>query len=149
MESAEREQLPIGAAVPFWLDGIEHQELGEGYDLRRWMVDKFDYVAIMAYRDAAEAIYDVSRTTLEEADKQNKQVWVGVELGKSLEGPGVSFHEKPLSSVAQELDKLVALVDKHSSFEGVAVHSYESWRSKQGTNIAQKLEDASPDDASP
>ncbi|MFD3258659.1 hypothetical protein ACE3MQ_08635 [Paenibacillus lentus] len=149
VEIAKRDQLKIGAALPFWLDGIEHEELGEGRDLRQWMVDKFDYVAIMAYRDAAEAIYEVSRATLEEADERNKQVWVGVELTKSLEGPGVSFYEQPLSSVTQELNRLVSLVDKHSSFEGVAVHSYESWRDKQGMKIAQKTDDTPAEDVSP
>ncbi|GIP58015.1 hypothetical protein MKX50_15840 [Paenibacillus sp. FSL W8-0186] len=149
VERAQRDQLKIGAAVPFWLNGIEHEELGKGRDLRQWMVDKFDYVAIMAYRDAAEAIYEVSRATLEEADERNKQVWVGVELTKSQEGPGVSFYEQPLESVTQELDKLVSLVGKHSSFKGVAVHSYESWRDKQETKVAQKTDGASADDASP
>ncbi|MNJ36966.1 hypothetical protein D3C77_317710 [compost metagenome] len=145
VENAERDQLTIGAAVPFWLDGVEHEELGEGNDLRRWMVDKFDYVAIMAYRDSAEAIYNVSRTTLEEADKQKKQVWVGVELGQSTEGPGVSFHEQSLSSVHQEINKLIPLVNRHSSFEGVAVHNYEAWRTKQETKVAHKEEEASSD----
>ncbi|AZK47010.1 hypothetical protein [Paenibacillus lentus] len=149
VESAQRDQLKIGAALPFWLNGIEHEELGEGRDLRQWMVDKFDYVAIMAYRDAAEAIYEVARATLEEADEQNKQVWVGVELNESMEGPGVSFYEQPLPSVKQELNELVSLVDKHSSFEGIAVHSYESWRNKHETKIAQKTDDTSAEDASP
>lgn len=150
-ELAERNQLQIGAALPFWLNGIEHEELGEGRDLRQWMIDKFDYVALMAYRNAADAIYEVSRATLEEADVQSKRVWVGVELTKSEEGPGVSFYEEPLSSITRELDKLVTLVGKHSSFEGVAVHSYESWRNKQETKVAQKTDDANAlaEDASP
>lgn len=129
-EAAEYNQLQIGAAVPFWLDQIDHPGRSAQLPLGDWMVDQFDYLAVMAYRDAAGHIYEISQTTLSEADRQQKKVWVGVELGESKEGPGVSFAEQPLASLTREMGRLEELGSKHDSFAGVAVHSYEAWQNK-------------------
>ncbi|UMV46796.1 hypothetical protein LMZ02_25515 [Paenibacillus macerans] len=129
-ETAKYNNLQIGAAVPFWLDEIDHPSKSVPLPLGNWMVDRFDYLAIMAYRDTAGRSYELARTTLSEADRQKKQVWVGVELGESTEGPGVSFHGQPLASLNREMKQLEKLGGRHASFAGVAVHSYESWNSK-------------------
>lgn len=130
VEAGKGSDFEIGAAVPFWLNDINYP--GSKARLNQWMLEKFDYVAIMSYRDEADRIYQAARATLEEGDRKKKQVWVGVEVGKSKEGPGVSFHEKPFVSLIGEMNKLVKLVKDHSSFAGIAVHSYEPWRNKQG-----------------
>ncbi|MCK8486161.1 hypothetical protein M0651_03130 [Paenibacillus sp. MBLB2552] len=129
-EEARYNDLTIGAAVPFWLDQIDHPCEALKLPLGGWMVGQFDYLAIMAYRDAAGRIYDISQRTLNEADRQNKRVWVGVELGESQEGPGISFHAQPLASLNREMKRLEELGRKHGSFAGIAVHSYESWHNK-------------------
>ncbi|MGZ7443832.1 hypothetical protein [Paenibacillus sp. TH7-28] len=129
-ETAKYNNLQIGAAVPFWLDEIDHPSESVQMPLGDWMVSQFDYLAIMAYRDKAGRSYELSRTTLSEADRQGKQVWVGVELGESTEGPGVSFHKQPLASLTLEIKQLEKLGGQHASFAGVAVHSYESWKDK-------------------
>ncbi|MGG6310106.1 hypothetical protein [Paenibacillus macerans] len=129
-EEAGYNGLEIGAAVPFWLDEIDHPGRSTKLPLGDWMVDRFDYLAIMAYRDGAGHIYEISQTTLSEADRMKKKVWVGVELGESREGPGVSFYKQPLASLTREITRLEELGRKHASFAGVAVHSYESWRNK-------------------
>lgn len=129
-ETAKYNNLQIGAAVPFWLDEIDHPSESVQMPLGDWMVSQFDYLAIMAYRDTAGRSYELSRTTLSEADRQGKQVWVGVELGESTEGPGVSFHKQPLASLTREMKQLEKLGGQHASFAGVAVHSYESWIDK-------------------
>ncbi|WP_410768201.1 hypothetical protein [Fontibacillus sp. BL9] len=130
IEAGKDGGIEVGAAVPFWLDGIDYPGADKKIPLNRWMVDKFDYVAIMAYRDEAGRIYTAAKATLEEGDRQNKDVWVGVELGKSKEGPGVSFHGKSFHVLTGEMNKLVRLVKGHSSFAGIAIHSYEPWRDK-------------------
>lgn len=130
VESAKRSNLVVGAAVPFWLEQIEYPGVGVKVPFIEWIVDKFDYLAIMAYRDAANRVYELSLPTLEEADRQKKKVWIGIELGASKEGAGVSFHEKPVSTLNLEVYKLMNLGEKHSSFSGVAIHSYDTWRNK-------------------
>ncbi|MDU4697598.1 MAG: hypothetical protein E6Y08_17460 [Paenibacillus sp.] len=131
-EEARYNDLAIGAAVPFWLDQIDHPSGTLKLPLGDWMVDQFDYLAIMAYRDAAGRIYEISQRTLNEADRQDKRVWVGVELGESREGPGISFYEQPLASLNREMKRLEELGRKHDSFAGIAVHSYEAWHNKLG-----------------
>lgn len=134
IDKAKASDLEIGAAVPFWLNDIEYPGTegkgSGGIKMNRWMVDQFDYVAIMAYRNEADKIYQVAEPTLEEGDRQNKEVWVGVELGKTKEGPGVSFHGRSFVFLNGEINKLVKRVKKHSSFAGIAVHSFEPWRDK-------------------
>lgn len=129
-EEARYNDLAIGAAVPFWLDQIDHPSGTVKLALGDWMVNQFDYLAVMAYRDAAGRIYEISQRTLREADRQNKRVWVGVELGESREGPGISFHEQPLAALNREMKRLEELGRKHGSFAGIAVHSYEAWHRK-------------------
>ncbi len=127
---AKEMDLEIGAAVPFWLDDLDVPGADREIPLNRWMIEKFDYVAIMAYRDEADRIYTAAKATLEEGDRHKKPVWIGVELGESKEGPGVSFHERSFTFLTGEITKLVRLVKGHSSFAGIAIHSYEPWRDK-------------------
>lgn len=129
-QSGKEAGLAVGAAVPFWLNGVNNPNGNGQQPMSEWMVSKLDYLAIMAYRDKASQIYDISEHMLQEADSQGKKVWVGVEVAESEEGEGVSFYAKPASTLNQELSKLVDLGDKHESFAGVAVHSYEAWRTR-------------------
>ncbi|AWB45145.1 hypothetical protein DCC85_13525 [Paenibacillus sp. CAA11] len=126
---AKPEGLVLGAAVPFWLDQVQAKEGKDRIAFSDWLIDQMDYVAIMAYRDKANKIYGASEILLTKADQQNKQVWVGIEMARSQEGPGVSFYGKPAPILKQELDKLTRLGDKHKSFAGIAVHNYEAWQS--------------------
>ncbi|MEF2964521.1 hypothetical protein V3851_01655 [Paenibacillus sp. M1] len=130
IEKGKEGGLEVGAAVPFWLDGIDYAGPDGEIPLNRWMVDTFDYVAIMAYRDEADRIYSAAKTTLEEGDREQKPVWIGVELGESEEGPGVSFYERSFTFLTGEINKLVRKVKGHDSFAGIAIHSYEPWREK-------------------
>ncbi|SDF08999.1 hypothetical protein SAMN04488542_105193 [Fontibacillus panacisegetis] len=130
IEYSQSVDLPIGAAVPFWLHEISHPAMGVDIPLSEWMVDKFDYLAIMAYRNDAERVYDISRLILAESDRKKKNVWVGIELGKSNEGPGVSFHDKSVISFVNETNKLEKLAGRHTSFSGIAIHSYDTWYNK-------------------
>ncbi|MNZ47650.1 hypothetical protein D3C78_653730 [compost metagenome] len=130
IEYSQSADLQIGAAVPFWLHEIRHSALGSDVPLSEWMVDKFDYLAIMAYRNEAEQVYDISREILAESDHKKKQVWIGIELGKSNEGPGVSFHDKSVISLVKEMKQLEKTAGKHQSFSGIAIHSYDTWYNK-------------------
>ncbi|MNI07467.1 hypothetical protein D3C73_604760 [compost metagenome] len=130
IEYSQSIDLPVGAAVPFWLNKISHPAMGEDILLSEWMVDKFDYLAIMAYRNDAEQVYDISRVILAESDRQKKNVWVGVELGESTEGPGVSFYDKTVISFVNETKALDKLAGRHTSFSGIAIHSFDSWYNK-------------------
>ncbi|USB35035.1 hypothetical protein [Paenibacillus sp. YPG26] len=129
-ESGKEAGLSVGAAVPFWLNGVNNPNGNGKQPMSDWMIDRLDYLAIMAYRDKADQIYEISEHMLSEADSQGKKIWVGVEVAPSQEGEGVSFYAQSDSKLDAELNKLVSMGDNHVSFAGIAVHSYEAWRTR-------------------
>lgn len=144
IEYSQLANLEIGAAVPFWLDGIKYVGLEGESPLSEWAADKFDYLAIMAYRNEADRVYDISKTILAESDRKKKQVWIGIELGKSNEGPGISFHDKSMIALTREMSKLQKLASQHESFAGIAIHSYDTWYNKMMlTKMAQAADSSS------
>lgn len=121
--------LYMSAAIPFWLDGRE--AANGGGSLSRWIITSFDAVAIMAYRDSGQQMYDLSREELDEADELGKKVWVGAELGDTHEGEHLTFYNKTLSNMDEEIAKVFRLGKEHSSFAGVAIHHYQAWYAKK------------------
>lgn len=120
--------LYMSAAVPFWLGKIEAAD-GNG-DLSRWMLDRFDALAVMSYRDNGQQMVDLSRGMLSMADQLGKSVWIGMELGYTEEGAHVSFHGKPLPVMEAEMRNVFRLSESYSSFAGLAIHHYEVWNKK-------------------
>lgn len=122
--------VEIGADLPFWLDQIPISTSEGTIVMSHWMLEKLDYVTIMAYRDQALShggIVDVVKNEIETANRLNKKVIVGIETNPTDQSY-TSFYKKELG---YEL-KQVQLIDKslglYSSYEGVAVHDYEGWR---------------------
>ncbi|MDR0271148.1 hypothetical protein [Paenibacillus sp.] len=120
--------LYMSAAVPFWLGKIKAVDGSD--DLSRWMLDQFDALAVMSYRDSGQKMVDLSKEMLNEADRLGKSIWIGMELGDTEEGAHVSFFGKPLPVMEEEMRIVYRLSESHSSFAGVAVHHYEEWNEK-------------------
>lgn len=120
--------LYMSAAVPFWLGKIGAAE--SGGNLSRWMLERFDALAVMSYRDSGQQMVDLSKGMLDEADQLGKSVWIGMELGHTEEGSHVSFFGKPLPMMEQEMKTVYRLSDSYSSFAGLAIHHYEAWQDK-------------------
>lgn len=132
--------LYMSAAIPFWLDARQASE-GEG-TLSRWVISQFDAVAIMAYRDSGQQMYDLSKEELDEADELHKDVWIGAELADTHEGEHLTFFRKSISNMDEEIAKVFDLAGSHSSFAGVAVHHYEAWYAKEnGLPLARKSDE--------
>ena len=126
--------LYMSAAVPFWLDKRESPD-GEG-TFSRWMIDKFDAIAIMAYRDSGQQMYDLSKEELAEADELDKKVWIGAELGHTDEGEHLTFYRKAVTNMESEMEIAAELGTKHHSFAGLAVHHYEVWYEKMNDGVS-------------
>ncbi|MCJ8011247.1 hypothetical protein MUG84_05730 [Paenibacillus sp. KQZ6P-2] len=127
-DRGQRGGLYMSAAVPFWLGKIGAED-GSG-TLSRWMLGRFDALAVMSYRDSGQQIFDLSKGMLDEADQLDKSIWIGMELGHTEEGSHVSFFGKPLPVMEEEMEKVYQLSESHSSFAGLAVHHYEAWQEK-------------------
>lgn len=120
--------LYMSAAVPFWLDKRESPD-GKG-TFSRWIINQFDAIAIMAYRDSGRQMYELSKEELAEADELDKKVWIGAELGQTEEGEHLTFFRSAVPNMESEMEIAAEMGSKHASFAGLAVHHYEAWYEK-------------------
>lgn len=134
IQAGSEGNLYMSAAVPFWLDKRESPD-GKG-TLSRWMIDQFDAIAIMAYRDSGQQMYDLSKEELAEADELDKKVWIGAELGHTEEGEHLTFYRKAVPNMESEMETAAELGTKHQSFAGLAVHHYEVWYKKMKDDVS-------------
>ncbi|HAF99163.1 hypothetical protein [Paenibacillus lactis] len=118
--------LPVGADITFWLHTYSLPD--QSMTISRWMIGQFDQIAIMAYRDTAANIYNLAAAELKEADALGKEALIAVETKSSNEGEFITFYEEGVSFMEEQLLKVDAMAGSHSSFSGVAIHEYRSWR---------------------
>lgn len=132
VKEAHSLNLPIAADMTFWLHTYKLPD--QSMTLSSWMIQQFDQIVIMAYRDSAQNIYNLAAAELAEADKYGKEALVAVETKSSNEGNYVTFFEEGTAFMEKELSKVTALAGGHASFSGTAVHEYRSWKELYGLN---------------
>lgn len=116
--------------IPFWLDGIR---VTYGYlenaPLLEVVMSAADGVALMSYRDTAEATLDVSKTEISLAKKRNVRVILGAETGETGEGSVVTYFEEGAAKMDAELAKVSAALDaeKVPAGAGIAIHHLGGW----------------------
>lgn len=117
--------------IPFWLDDIR---VAYGHDVDVPLLDVImknsDGVALMSYRDTAQAMLDISRTEIGKAAAfPGCRVILGAETGKSSETEIVTYFEEGRAAMAKEL----SIVQKRLAAEnipagyGVAIHHVGGW----------------------
>lgn len=130
MKEVRRYPGMIAAAdLPFWLNGQIIP--GTARPLHAFLIDTFDEVTIMAYRNYAEGrggILDIAKEELESARLAGKPVTLGVETLPNQEGPTVSFYGKREAELQEQLQRTADALRGHAAFAGVSVHHYEGWR---------------------
>lgn len=116
--------------IPFWLDNI-FVEYGErkGVSLLEVVMGCSDCVALMSYRDTAEAMLDVSKTEIALAAKGRTRVVLGAETGETGEGSIVTFFEEGSKVMDRELAKVEKTLEsaKVPAGAGIAIHHLGSW----------------------
>ncbi|MCM3130290.1 MULTISPECIES: hypothetical protein [unclassified Paenibacillus] len=122
---AKRMELKITADIPFWLDN--YTVPGGDMKISSWMIRQFDAVAVMAYRDTANAIYNAAASELKEASELGKKVSIAVETNRSNEGNFITFYEEDCDYMRAELQELEQMANKHDSYIGISVHDYGNW----------------------
>ncbi|WP_226671796.1 amidase [Rossellomorea aquimaris] len=134
MEAVDRSdslQLPLGMDIPFWFDEKSYNnEFGKG-NLAQWVIGKTDEVGIMAYRNNAvgpNGIIELTRNEMAYALSAGKKVKVGVETAPSAEGDFLTFQEEGEEFMLEELARVDAEYGTYSSYKGIAVHHYGSWK---------------------
>ncbi|MGO0063422.1 hypothetical protein ACTID9_26030 [Brevibacillus fluminis] len=122
--------LEIGCDIPFWLDSIALPN-DDAASFGKWLIAQHDHATVMAYRDRAVGSNSISALSAQElafADELGKRIFIAVEAKKSGEGNFVSFAEEGKTYMNAQLAKLSPLLSEHPSFAGMAVHSYEYWK---------------------
>ena len=116
--------------IPFWLDNIR-VSFGERKDvsLLEVVMGASDCVALMSYRDTAEAILDISKEEIAIASKGGVRVVLGAETGATGEGDFVTFFEEGAQAMEAELAKVVSRLESADvpAGAGIAVHHLGSW----------------------
>ncbi|MWV42623.1 copper amine oxidase N-terminal domain-containing protein [Paenibacillus sp. HJL G12] len=120
--------LKIAIDVPFWLNMIHVP--GKDYSMSAWMLEKFDCLVIMNYRNQAlgsDGIVENAQAMLREAVTLKKKVVVAVETVKSKEGPRVSFYSMSSEAMEKELQSAHNQLAHYESYAGFAIHDFRSW----------------------
>jgi len=125
--------LKITLDVPFWLPNLKVPDTE--YSFSAWLLDKFDCLVIMDYRNYAlgkNGIVDNAHAMVREASARNKQAIVAVETAKSSEGDHVSFYSKSVDFMKHELQTAHQELSRYAGYAGMAIHDYKSWVSMVG-----------------
>ncbi|WP_313032198.1 hypothetical protein [Massilia alkalitolerans] len=131
---ASGQSLPVGPAIPFWLDGIELEWKGKRKPVSQHVQDTYDYVALMDYRDRAEGgdgIVSHAMDELQYGAAIGRRVLIGVETMPNAIRK-VSFHHLGEADLERELGKTRDAVGKMPSFGGFVVHHYGAYRTWLG-----------------
>lgn len=121
--------LKVSLDVPFWIDQIKVPGYAD-YSVSRWMLKRFDSLALMNYRDQADGkdgMVSHALDIVKEASSLKKSVIVGVEMAPSGEGDKATFYEEGVQAMEQELEKTQDQLKKHQGFQGFAIHGFPSW----------------------
>ncbi|CAH8248241.1 copper amine oxidase N-terminal domain-containing protein [Paenibacillus melissococcoides] len=120
--------IKIALDVPFWLNTIKVP--GTEYSFSAWLLEKFDCLVIMDYRNFAlgkNGIVENASAMMRQAATLKKQVIVAVETAKNMESDRTSFYAKGIEAMEKELQAAHQKLSRHSSYAGFAIHDYKSW----------------------
>jgi hypothetical protein len=124
------QDVQVGPAIPFWLDGIELEWKGRRKPVSQHVQDVYDYVALMDYRDHAEGgdgLISHAMDELRYGEAIGRPVLIGVETMPN-EIKKVSFHHLHEPDLERELADTSRGVGGMRSFGGFVVHHYAAYR---------------------
>ena len=121
--------LRVGAALPFWFDGLPVTWRGRLRPLNEHLQDAFDYVALMAYRnraDGRDGLIHLAEGELAYGDRIGRPVVVGLETSPATPEK-VTFHGQDAAALPREMATARKAFERHPSFAGFALHHLRSW----------------------
>lgn len=121
--------LQASMDLAVWLD--KYKVPGTDESISKWMIDKMDFVSLMAFRDTAGGTNGIAAVSKEEitfANELGKPILISVEMKDSGEGNHITFAEEGSAYMEEELAKLPGLLADSPSYSGNVVHAYDYWR---------------------
>lgn len=122
-KQADALSLPLEADLPFWFDEVSFNNAYGTGNVAQWAIERLDGITLMAYRDDANTIIDITKQEMAFANQAGTPLTIGVETMQSDEGDFVSFYGRSVDYIQQQLE----MVTKHyeqDAFRGIAVHHY-------------------------
>lgn len=121
---ASKKWLTLTMDIPFWFDEITYKNKFGRWNLGKWIIKKTDWIAIMAYRDTANAILPLIKNEYMYAKKYKKTLIIWLETNPSSEWENVTFYEECVTILHQEIN---TLLDTYWGLH-IALHDYEGIR---------------------
>lgn len=135
-------RLPIGPAIPFWLDGMELDWGGARKPASEHVLDIYDYAALMDYRNSAagkDGMIEHAGSELAYAAARGKRLAIGVEVTAN-ELKKVTFNGLGEAELERELALAEADFSKSPAFDGFVLHHFESYRDWLGAQVLKEDE---------
>ncbi len=126
--------LHFGADIPFWFDDDPNYRIlwhGQIKAASQHVLDMVDSVTVLAYRNFAEGpdgTIQLVQKEIDYAEATGKTVVVGQETQDGLFPAYVTFGGQTYADLTREIKKVNIAFGHKSSFGGIAIHHYESYR---------------------
>jgi hypothetical protein len=127
--------LRVGAAIPFWYDGLPVRWRGRLRPLSEHVQNLYDYVAVMDYRNRAggpDGIVALAQAELAYGDRIGRPVVIGLETGDAKPDK-ITFHGLGARTLAREMATARKAFAVHPSFSGFALHHLSTWMTLLGS----------------
>jgi hypothetical protein len=121
---AEIPETPMDIDIPAWFDQIVEYK-GAARPLYRFLIDTADRVCVMAYRDTAEAMYEIAGEEVAYARQTGKPIMLGAEAAKDPQWDHVSYAEEGRRYLYEQLELLKNIVNYPKA--GISIHHMEAW----------------------
>jgi len=127
----------LGIAIPFFYDKED------GGNFERSILNYVDYLALMDYYDTPKDIIERARFHIDLAEEMKKKVVIGFETQDLVEmNQGKrrnTFIEEGWEEMERRLDIVKQEFSSKTSFEGFAIHHYDSYKlMTRGKNVPTK-----------
>ncbi|RXZ82076.1 hypothetical protein EBB07_12145 [Paenibacillaceae bacterium] len=120
--------LRVSADLPFWLHKID---VGDNGNAGAWMIEQFDRVVLMNYRNFAigdNGIVTNALPMIREGTLAGKPVIIGLETAPTNEGEHVTFFGQSVGSLHQQMQLSHFVLRWHIGYAGFSIHDYKSWK---------------------
>ncbi|SHH14346.1 hypothetical protein [Clostridium grantii] len=114
--------LPIGFDIPFWFDSISFNNIHGKGNLAEFVIKNSDATTVMAYRNIAKDIIEISKSEVAFANKYNKKINIAIETLPSQEGSFISFYGSSYSYMDEQLNLVTSTFSSSNSFNGMSIH---------------------------
>lgn len=119
---------PLEADVPFWLATVP----AATGNLADAVIARVHAITVMSYRDSAANVVDVGADLLARGQSANRPVRLAAETQPLADCGYCTFAGQTRAGLGTQLSTVDTTAARYTSFNGVAVHDYDSWTRLSG-----------------